>query len=342
MTDEELDQLVRQVRTSRESSSMADRSESRLSHFGSESRLSRFDSMTEAGDDDASSAVTGSPHPRPFSAATWSTADTSTSPDVTAEVEERLAIVKAEYEERIREMAVAAAESERVLAIELQGQVEKVKKLSAQAVSSSTTVEELGPLTEEEIGIARMVVENWQRKGRIKMAETALAMAMELKEANITSRELDDRDGRVSFQFVVLEDDIPVSASRLSLLDNDDITLDSSPIRAGRLGIKVIDRRRRAVELETMTKFKTRVERMKNILHLRDRPAYSRHFAASALILLLCFRVNDTYLYSISTRYRFIRMLAFLLCRIGTFFSPSSFKRDFIFVDSSTLFTLHG
>lgn len=265
MKDKDLDQLyadILQVRNSRNPSSAADRSESRASNI----------EWAEEAEDDESSSLAESPRPRPFSSATWSTADTSLADEgsiITVvggyEAEERLQALK---EREVMELKVKA------LQVEMQLQADqyeaRVRKLVAQS-----PVGKVGRarLSDHEVELARWVVTKWRTRRRVNLAEACLSGAMELKEANVVSQELTKA---TSYQFVVVEEEIPTCRSLTSLIDLDDITDSMSSTITPYLGVKVLDRRHSTVALLTMAKFRQRLAQLR-ALH-SAKPEFAHHF----------------------------------------------------------------
>lgn len=295
LKDEDLDKLysdILRVRHSRTASSVAstDRPESRMSYM---------DSVEEDDDDDDSA---GSHPNRHFSGSTWSTGPTSVGESTLTlsqppEVEERLQAVKEEYEERIQAMIESAAEVDEVKAEKVQME-QKLKTLENQMLAQKQRFEkrvkklrkapaggadeddfDTTPLTPEQELLARRVVNKWRQRRRVRMAEDALKQAVDLKEANVLSREL--KKG-VSFQFVVVEGEVPTSASETiaGLGDIEEVT-DPALTNATKpcMGVKVLDRRNRAICTWSLAKLQQRLQQMRNLYQWIDKPEYSQHFS---------------------------------------------------------------
>ncbi|ORY91503.1 hypothetical protein BCR35DRAFT_298679 [Leucosporidium creatinivorum] len=289
LRDEDLNQLyssILKVRHSRTASSVAsgDRPESRMSYM---------ESVTED-DDDEDDHSSSSPWNRPFSGSTWSTEPTSIGDSTMTlnqapEVEERLQAVKLEYEERIKTMTESAAEVDEVKAEKQQMQA-KLKSLETQmrryerrAKGKKGAPEDdlfdATPLTPEQERLARRVISKWRSRRKVRMAEDALSQAVAIKEANVLSREL--KKG-VSFQFVVVERDVPTSASEV-IAGLEDIEESSDPALLATpkpcIGVKVLDRRHGAIYIWSLPKLQQRLQQMRNLHQWVDKPEYAQHFA---------------------------------------------------------------
>lgn len=296
LKDEDLNKLfadILKVRRSRTGTSVA-------STDRPESRTSFLDSVTEDGvddDDDDDDESGGSPSTRPYSGSTWSTGPTSVGDSTLTlsgphEVEERLQAVK---EERIKTMIESSAEVGDVKAekeqmevklksLETQMRVQKqryetrVKRLKA-SPADDDAIFDLTPLTPEQERLARFTLVRWRRRRRVRMAEDALSQAVTIKEANVISREL--KKG-VSFQFVVVEDEVPTSASEAisGLADFEDVS-DAALSAALKpcIGVKVLDRRNQAIYVWSLPKLQQRLQQMRNLYKFIDKPECSQHFS---------------------------------------------------------------
>ncbi|KAM0745754.1 kinesin-like protein [Meredithblackwellia eburnea MCA 4105] len=293
LKDEELNKLysdILRVRHSRTGSSVA-------SGERPESRMSFLDSVTEDGDDDDESG--GSQSERPFSGSTWSTGQTSLG-DTTvtlggpAELDDRLSAVKEQYEERLKTMADSAMEAEEVK-VERNFMEQKVKNLEKQMKAQKQRYEsrvkqlkagtgevdaffDSPPMTEEEERLAIAAVAKWRRRRRVRMAEDALSQAVAIKEANVISRELKKN---VSFQFVVVERNVPSSGSESisglgDIEDVSDAALDAAQKPC--IGVKVLDRRNQAIYIWSLTKLQQRLQQMRNLYKFIG-TEYSQHFS---------------------------------------------------------------
>ncbi|GAA5861825.1 hypothetical protein JCM8547_008567 [Rhodosporidiobolus lusitaniae] len=311
LSNQEINNLyssILRVRHSRTASSVAsgDRPESRMSFMDS---VSEVDDDEE--DDDARS--------RPFSGSTWTTDPTSMAdstltlsnlPDLEVHPfgngfdlpsSSRGAPSPASAAASISSAAAEVAEKEKramedkvkKLEVQMAAQKKRIAKLRSTGTSSSSVdaaaaaahdeLEELldqwPRLTPEQEPLAREVVRRWRKRRRIRMAEDALSQAVVLKEANVISREL--KKG-VSFQFVVVERDVPSSAcERVPGLG--DIEEVSDPVLASApkpcVGVKVLDRKNQVVSLWSLAKLRHRLEQMRNAYKWVDKPEYAQHFS---------------------------------------------------------------
>lgn len=315
--DVNLDQLTNQdlanlyssilkVRHSRTASSVA-------SGDRPESRMSFMDGISEAGDDEEDEE--DETRSRPFSGSTWTTDPTSLadstltlsnlpelevhgngfndlptghSPASAAASISSAAAEAAEKEKRVMEDKVKKLEAQ------MAAQRKRIAKLrstgtagggeDAVAAAAHDELEELlerwPKLTAEQEPIARDVLARWRRRRRIRMAEDALSQAVVLKEANVLSREL--KKG-VSFQFVVIQRDVPASASE-QIPGLGDIEEVSDPHLASipkpTVGVKVLDRRNQIVSIWSLAKLRHRLEQMRNAHKWVDKPEYAQHFSS--------------------------------------------------------------
>lgn len=263
-----------------------------------ESRMSFLESVTE---DEPDSDDEDSPSHRHFSGSTWSTGPTSVGESTITlssapEVEERLLAVKEDYEERIKVMIESAAEVNDVKAEKKQMEVKlqtlenqlrvqrkrfqsRVKKLRTNGdAEDDDELFDLIPLAPEEERRARLVIAKWRTRQRVRMAEDALSQAVMVKEANVISQELQKG---VSFQFVVVERDVPLSGmeSITGLTDIDeasdpDLSLAKKPC----IGVKVLDRKNKAIYVWSLSKLRQRLQQMRNLYRFIG-TEYSRHFS---------------------------------------------------------------
>lgn len=241
-----------------------------------------MDTVTEDGDDD-DDASGDSPLERPFSGATWSTGQTSL-----ADTTLKLGNGGLELDDRLQAAEVDSikAEKEKMEAklktLETQMRVQKqrfetrVKQLKAG--DDADAIFDLTPFTPEQERLVRLVVGKWRRRRRVTMAEDALSQAVAIKEANVISREL--KKG-VSFQFVVVERDVPVSGSEAisGLADIDEVS-DAALAAAPKpcIGVKVLDRRNQAIYVWSLPKLLQRLQQMRNLYKFIGTP-YSEHFS---------------------------------------------------------------
>ncbi|KAI5480411.1 hypothetical protein MNV49_000986 [Pseudohyphozyma bogoriensis] len=247
-----------------------------------ESRMSFMDSVTEDGDDDDDDSGGFN---RPFSSSTWSTGPTSIGDSTITlssppEFEERLHSVKEEYED-VRAEKVQMEAKLKALESQMKAQKQRyetrVKQLRSGDAEEDAFFDE-PPLTPEQERLARAVVVRWKRRRRVRMAEDALSQAVAIKEANVISKEL--KKG-VTFQFVVVERDVPTSCSE-TIAGLADIDEEPDPVLASCpkpcIGVKVLDRRNCAVYVWSLHKFQQRLQQMRNLYKFIG-TEYSQHFS---------------------------------------------------------------
>ncbi|GAA6029561.1 hypothetical protein JCM8097_000938 [Rhodosporidiobolus ruineniae] len=297
---------ILRVRHSRTASSVA-------SGERPESRMSFMDSLTEDGEEDEDDEDDA--RSRPFSGSTWATDPTSLA-DSTLTLSNLPELEHHPFADGGYDLPTAAGRSPASAAAsissaaaeaaekEKKAMEDKVKKLEAQMAAQRKRIAKLRStpsssgdaaaraadeldelldewprLTAEQEPVARRVVEQWRKRRRIRMAEDALSQAVVLKEANVLSREL--KKG-VSFQFVVVERDVPSSASERvpGLGDIDEV---ADPVLAAEvkpcIGVKVLDRRNQVVSIWSLAKLGQRLEQMRNLYKWLDKPEYAQHFA---------------------------------------------------------------
>lgn len=128
-----------------------------------------------------------------------------------------------------------------------------------------------------EVAIAKSVMEKWQRRNYIRVAESLLQNAGLLKEAQVMSRIM-DKDA--SFQFAILDaGHDKVSSYDMVLLDvssDDDEALHDA--RKPCLGVRVIDFKHSAVYVWSMEKLRHRLHQMRQMHQYIDQPEYLQHF----------------------------------------------------------------
>jgi kinesin family protein 1 len=286
---------IQKVRGQRRTASVG-RSESRLSYLYE--------------DDDSS---TGSPASRPFSGQTWSTDDTSLEnglnitgvalPDlderlteVRQDMETQLAEQRIEYEEKLKTMENAAISSHDIeieratmqtqlhfVQQEMKAQLESQKRQyekrlqKARGNSSRLVFQDDESLSEQEAALAASAVEQWRKQTMISVAESLLASAVHLKEANVMSAELDKA---VSFQFTVASN-LPAGVqSALSQMASVEETSEGQlSLDRPTLLVRVTDQRQRSVALWPLPHFRHQLEAMRKLYAYVDKPSFSRHLS---------------------------------------------------------------
>ncbi|KAJ1021725.1 hypothetical protein NDA13_005340 [Ustilago tritici] len=132
-----------------------------------------------------------------------------------------------------------------------------------------------------EKALVRKALANWKGHTRVSMAEDALSKAVLVKEANVTSKELNKR---VTYQFTVVDDfplAVPTSGVEAiaGLTEFDDVSdPDLAACTKPCMGIKVLDYVHLTCYVWSMAKFEQRLGKMRNLYTFVDKPEYSRHF----------------------------------------------------------------
>jgi kinesin family member 1 len=155
---------------------------------------------------------------------------------------------------------------------------EQVKKLEVESRRPPRT----GPsgyteLTASERSIARIVVDKWQQRNNILIAEAVLQSAGLLKEAQVMSRLLEQNS---SFQFAILE----AGQERCSSYDlimhdisgDDDMAL--ADARKPCLAVRVVDAQLSCIHVWSIEKLRERVAKMRQMYQYKDQPEYLQHF----------------------------------------------------------------
>ncbi|KAL2444255.1 Kinesin-like protein KIF1A [Exophiala dermatitidis] len=155
----------------------------------------------------------------------------------------------------------------------------QIKKMDMEARTRQTAQprEGLPPLDASEVAVARNVMEKWQQKNYILLAEHVLQNAGLLKEAQVMSRLLDQN---INFQFVILD----VGQERASSYDLilSDISSDDDDALANArrpcLAARIIDHQHSCVHYWSLEKLRTRVAKMRQMHQYKDQPEYLQHF----------------------------------------------------------------
>ncbi|KAF9911779.1 kinesin-like protein Klp8, partial [Lobosporangium transversale] len=213
-----------------------------------------------------------------------------------------------EYEAKIQNLSAAEAKSDELLAeksqmeerlrraeedlkarLEDQRQQyeEKMKRMSIMSMTSShldevKLKENILPMySDHELRLINKTLASWKQHRRIHMAEIILTNAVLIKEANIISHELSKQ---VVYQFTIVEAG-PLgnpgsyweSTAGISQYSNDE---DTSLHIAQRpcVAIRVIDSKHNVIYVWSFEKLKVRLQRMRNLYNISDRPQYREHF----------------------------------------------------------------
>lgn len=133
------------------------------------------------------------------------------------------------------------------------------------------------PLAASEIAIARNVIDKWQQRNYILIAESILQTAALLKEAQVMSKLLEQD---TSFQFVILDMGQERGSSYDLILH--DISMDDDDALANAhkpcLAARVIDTQLSCVHLWSLEKLRQRVVKMRQMHQYKNQPEYLQHF----------------------------------------------------------------
>ena len=172
---------------------------------------------------------------------------------------------KQEFEEELRKQKIAFED--------------KMKKMEIENRSPQPRTGPSGytELSASERAIARLVIDKWQQRNNILIAEAVLQSAGLLKEAQVMSRLLEQTS---TFQFVILD----AGQERCSSYDlilhdisgDDDTAL--ADARKPCLAVRVVDVQLSCVHLWSLDKLRHRVAKMRQMYQYKDQPEYLQHF----------------------------------------------------------------
>ena len=132
-------------------------------------------------------------------------------------------------------------------------------------------------LDEQELSIAKAVVERWRRLRQVRLAETILQHAAILKEAQVMSEAMDKHD---AFQFTFVGEGHNMSSSYDLVLSgisgDDDEALDIA--RKPCVAVRLIDYQHSVIHLWSLDKLEQRVSAMRQLHQYIDRSNYAQHF----------------------------------------------------------------
>ena len=134
------------------------------------------------------------------------------------------------------------------------------------------------PLSDSEIAIAEKIAVHWRGRRYVRMAESVLQSAANLKEAQVMSQEMDEH---VVFQFTIVDVGHDICSSYDMVLngisgEGDDLFLDET--KKPCVGVRVIDYKHSVVHLWSLQKLQDRVRLMRQMHQYWDRPEYLQHF----------------------------------------------------------------
>lgn len=148
-------------------------------------------------------------------------------------------------------------------------------------------------LTAAEKSTARIVVDKWQQRNNVVIAENILQYAGLLKEAQVMSRLLEQE---TVFQFTILDPGEEYGSSYDLILSDisvdEDIALQDAPKPC--LAVRVIDHQFSCIHLWSIEKLQQRLAKMRQMYHYKDQPDYIQHFRMDNP-----FRDTDQPLYSL-------------------------------------------
>ena len=134
-----------------------------------------------------------------------------------------------------------------------------------------------GKLTAKQIARAKQVIERWQQRRYVTMAEKVLQTAVLLKEAQVLSHQMGKQ---IMFQFCVIDVGHAFGSSYDLVLNgvstDDDEDLETSPKPC--IGVRVVDYVNHVVYLWSLQKLRRRVRQMRQVYQYVDSPEYSQHF----------------------------------------------------------------
>ncbi|KAK9762739.1 hypothetical protein K7432_011241 [Basidiobolus ranarum] len=185
-------------------------------------------------------------------------------------------IEKETLEEKLKETEV---KMKQMLVQQRDEYEKKIKRIST--LPPGTLYKEPIVYTEREKCLINWTLSRFRARRTVNMAETVLANAVILKEANVISKELNKQ---VTYQFTIVEDYPfiqPVSfwecMSALNQFDNqEDSDLFECPKPC--IGVKVIDMKNEVIYTWSIDKLKSRLRRMRQLYNYIDQPTYRKHF----------------------------------------------------------------
>lgn len=134
-----------------------------------------------------------------------------------------------------------------------------------------------------QLRLIRKVLDRWRAHRSFSMAETVLANAVVIKEANIISKEL-GKD--VSYNFTITSGGSLASPSSsidtIAGLDQFGDVADPILVNSTQpsVAVKVIDKRNNAIYTWSLDRMQQQLQRMRNLTTYIDRPSYTQHFSS--------------------------------------------------------------
>ncbi|KAI7874930.1 kinesin-domain-containing protein [Lichtheimia hyalospora FSU 10163] len=202
---------------------------------------------------------------------------TTTIVDLESVCTDATAINSAEVEER---MKAEREKLQKVLEEQKQFYETRINRMSMQLTQPSSD-QPYFEYTEAERAWAMKAFTNWKGLRRVAMAEAILTHAVELKEANIISKQF-GKD--TVYQFTVIENGqfatpsscLETTSSALhDIQEDDDPELMECPKPC--IGVRVIDRKHQTLHVWSLAKLKARLKKMRDLQNVMDRPMYRKH-----------------------------------------------------------------
>lgn len=204
-------------------------------------------------------------------------------PDVASREASAQAAKQAEQEAQATQMQQELEQAKQQFHEELRKQKEayeaQIQKMDLEVRTREAARSPSGyfPLNASEIAIARHVVEKWQQRNYILIAEAVLQNAGLLKEAQVMGKLLEQN---INFQFVILDLGQERGSSYDLILhdisgDDDDALANA---RKPCLAVRVIDNELSCIHLWSLDKLRSRVSKMRQMHQYKNQPEYLQHF----------------------------------------------------------------
>jgi kinesin family member 1 len=211
--------------------------------------------------------------------------------EVREEMQIQLDKQKEEYQDQLKtaeaanvEVEEIKKEKERMEQILRETKEEMIKQLEEQRKEFEARIVKLLPppeadenLTEREQAIAKKTASHWRSRRYVRMAESILQSAANLKEAQVMSQELDES---IVFQFVILDEGHALCSSYDMVLngisEGEDMALEDA-LRPC-VAVRVMDYRNSVIHIWSLEKLRDRIRLMRQMHQYMDRPEYLQHF----------------------------------------------------------------
>ncbi|KAF2400491.1 kinesin family protein [Trichodelitschia bisporula] len=183
-----------------------------------------------------------------------------------AKMEENLLTLKEEMQKQLQEQKE-----------EMQRQKEEFERQLSELKPSEPQEEGPPEPTPRQIEQARNVIQRWQQRRYVGMAEKILQNAALLKEAQVMSQQMEKQ---VVFQFCIADVGHTFASSYDLVLNGipgeEDEDLDLAPKPC--VAVRVIDFKHNVVHLWSLQKLRKRIRQMKQVSQYLSSPNYSQHF----------------------------------------------------------------